>query len=83
MPLRTARVATEYAGRRLAVGDRFEVEPNHVGILLAVGHIEPVRGEPGYMARDMTADAPSGYQTRDMQAQPPRRRGRPPKVGTQ
>lgn len=83
MPERIAKVSTEYAGRRLAVGERFEVEPNHVDILLAVGHIEPVRGEPGYVGSDLTADGAAGYQTRDMRAQSPRRRGRPPKVGTQ
>lgn len=83
MPERTAKVATEYAGRKLAVGDRFEVEPNHVGILLAVGHIEPENGEPGYVARDLSAGESSGYMTRDMQAQSQRRRGRPPKAGTQ
>lgn len=80
MPERTAKVATEYAGRKLSVGERFHVEPNHVGVLLIVGHIEPEEGEPGYVARDLAADKPHEYLTRDMQ---PRRRGRPPKAGTQ
>lgn len=49
MPERTCRTAFQYAGSDLAVGDRFNVEDQHVDLLLKTGHIEPVEGEYGYM----------------------------------
>lgn len=53
MPERTSKVAHEYAGRQLTAGERFEVEPQHVVLLLAIGRIEPEEGEAGYIARDV------------------------------
>lgn len=78
MPERISKVVHQYAGRRLAVGERFECEPQHVALYLARGWIEPEQGEDGYVSREITADG--SYLTRDMQL---RRRGRPPKSGTQ
>jgi hypothetical protein len=69
MPKRIAKVAQEYAGRDLQPGDPFDVEPQHVELLLLLDRIEPEEGEPGYVARDMTAGAPEGYRTRDMEKQ--------------
>ena len=47
--LRVSRVEQEYAGRRVGVGERFDVEEEHVALLLHIGRIEPVKGEPGYV----------------------------------
>lgn len=70
MPKRVAKVAQAYAGRDIRVGQAFEVEVDHVGILLTLGHIEPIEGESGYVARDLNADV--NYNTRDMTARPKR-----------
>lgn len=83
MPERVSKVEHEYAGRRLKVGERFDCEPQHVAMMLAIGRVEPEEGEPGYVGRDLQAGGPTNYMTRDLQAAPPRRRGRPPKAGTQ
>lgn len=71
---RTAKVAQEYAGRYIKVGETFEVEPQHVTLLLTIGRIEPEEGEPGYVSRDMAADHGGSYLTREI------KRGRPRKV---
>lgn len=47
---RTAKVAQEYRGKALKSGEKFDVEPQHVALLLAIGRIEPLEGEPGYSA---------------------------------
>ncbi len=78
MPERIAKVAQEYAQRRISVGERFHVEQQHVDLLLRVGHIEPEEGEPGYVARDLQAGDAGEYLTRDMKADQ-RRPGRPRK----
>lgn len=39
----------EYDGRKLAVGEKFDVEPGHIGLLLLLGRIQPEEGEPGYV----------------------------------
>jgi len=52
MPKRTSRVAQEYAGRAIGVGERFEVEEQHIYLLLAIGRIEPEEGETGFARRD-------------------------------
>jgi len=67
MPERTAKVEQEYAGRRVAVGERFEVEPGHVGLLLAIGRIEE---EVAQESRAMGAAKPAEYLTRDLHAEP-------------
>lgn len=73
MPERIAKVAQEYAGRQIGVGETFQVEAEHVYLLLTIGRIEPVEGESGYEVRDMTAGAPAAYMTRDMQPSRPGR----------
>jgi len=50
MQNRTAAAVFEYGGRDRVVGDTFEVEDAHVPIMLAMGHIEPMEGEPGFIA---------------------------------
>lgn len=54
---RISKIAHQYAGRELAVGDRFKVEPQDVNLLLALGRIEPVEGEPGYLSRQLSLPA--------------------------
>jgi hypothetical protein len=49
---RTSKTDHEYGGRQLKPGDVFDVEPQHVELLLAIGRIEPVEGEPGYGERE-------------------------------
>jgi hypothetical protein len=66
MPERIAKVEQEYAGRKVTVGERFEVEEGHVALLLEIGRIEPEEGEPGYVARELTADESPVYRTREM-----------------
>lgn len=46
---RISRGVFEYGGRQRQVGDRFEVELAHVPVMLAMGHIEAVEGEHGYV----------------------------------
>lgn len=47
--LRKSKMVQEYAGRTVLVGEGFEVEEAHVALLLHLGRIEPVKGEPGYV----------------------------------
>lgn len=68
MPEVVAKVAQEYAHRRIAPGERFHVEPAHVGILAAIGRIEP----PDLPAKDLHAAPAATYQTRDMAADRPK-----------
>lgn len=68
MQERISKVAHEYAGRKLTVGEVFECAPRDVKLLLALGRIEPEEGEPGYVERDMTAGNAGEYRTRDMNA---------------
>ncbi len=79
MPERIAKVAQEYGQRRIKVGELFQVEPQHVDVLLRVGHIEPEEGELGYVVRDLNPGAAGVYQTRDMATErtkrPYRRKG--------
>lgn len=53
MPKRMSRIAQEYSGRAVAVGERFEVEAQDVSLLLAIGRIEPEEGEAGYIRREL------------------------------
>lgn len=46
---RVCRIKHYYDGRLIDVGDRFNVEPEHVNVLFLLGRIEPVEGEPGYI----------------------------------
>lgn len=64
--LRVSRVEQEYAGRSVAVGEQFDVEEGHVALLLHIGRIAPEKGEPGYVARALTASESHGYKTREM-----------------
>lgn len=64
--LRVSKVEQEYAGRRVSVGERFDVEEAHVALLLHIGRIEPQRGDPGYVERAITASESHGYKTREM-----------------
>lgn len=47
--LRVSKVAQQYAGRDVAVGERFDVEEGHISLLLHLGRIEPEDGEPWYV----------------------------------
>lgn len=49
MPTRISKTAHQYAGRDLSAGDQFDIEPQHVVLLLALGRIEPEKGEVGYI----------------------------------
>lgn len=69
MSERIARVAQEYADRRVDVGQPFDVEQVHIDILLRLGRIEPLAGEFGYVAHDIQATKPAQYHTRDMNAE--------------
>jgi hypothetical protein len=64
--VRVSKVEQEYAGRAVAVGERFEVEEGHVALLLYIGRIEPQRGDPGYVEPAITASDSQGYKTREM-----------------
>jgi hypothetical protein len=68
MPEVVAKVAQEYAHRRIEPGERFHVEPAHVGILAAIGRIEPLEAS----AKDMHAAPADRYRTRDMAAERPK-----------
>lgn len=46
---RISKGSHEYAGKKLQAGEKFEVEPKHIGLLLTLGWIEPEEGEPGYV----------------------------------
>lgn len=45
---RISKVDHEYGGRQLKAGERFDCEPQHVWLLLAIGRITPEEGEIGY-----------------------------------
>lgn len=68
MPEVVAKIAQEYAHRKVAAGERFHVEPQHVGILAAIGRIE----HPDLPAKDLQAAPAPTYQTRDMTAKRPK-----------
>lgn len=42
---RICKIPLEYAGRQRTVGERFDVEPGHVEVLLVLGNIEIEPGE--------------------------------------
>ena len=42
----------EYGGKKIVAGQKFDVEPKHVGLLLLLNRIEPQEGEPGYVKVD-------------------------------
>ena len=60
MPEAISRCTHEYAGRQLSKGDRFEVEPKDVTLLVALDRIEPIdastRDDP---AADTTLRVPA------------------------
>ena len=64
MPERISRISHEYAGRRHAPGERLNVEPEHVALLLALGRIEPEEVET--RRREMSAGEAAQYQTREV-----------------
>jgi len=66
MPTRISKTTHEYAGRVLSKGDEFEVEQEHIPLLLAIGRIEPEEGEEGYLTRDMHAGKPAAYKRKDI-----------------
>jgi hypothetical protein len=80
MPERTCKVALQYAGRDVGVGERFNVEAKDVELLLTIGWIEPEEGEEVYVTRDMAAGEPEEYKTREMQ--PAKRKPGRPRKGT-
>lgn len=68
MQERVCKVAHWYGGRDRVVGERFPVEPQHVVLELALGRIEPVEGEDGFVCLNMVVAETPVYMTRDMQA---------------
>ena len=91
MAQRIAKVAQEYAGRRIKPGETFEVQEIHVRLLEAIGRIEPVAraaegappttGAASTTTREMRPGPAASYQTRDMAAAPKKTRHREPIVG--
>lgn len=66
---RVSRVAQEYAGRQLQVGDTFECDAEHVGLLLAMGRVEREEGDPPAPNFGLHRGEPSQtYRTRDLKA---------------
>lgn len=68
MQRRVAKIAQEYGGRELSVGDPFDVDTEHISLLLSMGRIErEAHDVPNeYETRDMQAAPAPAYQTRDM-----------------
>lgn len=62
MPERIAKIDQDYAGRRVKAGETFEVEPQLVHILEALGRLEPeAQRESGggeYRTREMSSPKP-------------------------
>jgi hypothetical protein len=50
MSKRVAKIEQRYAARTVAVGESFDVHPSDVRVLLALGRIDPIQGEDGYVA---------------------------------
>lgn len=75
MPERICRSAFDYAGTRRAPGEKVDVDPVHVPMLIGAGFIERDPGDaaPAYVRRDMAADWPGNYQTKVMTAERPKR----------
>ena len=78
MPERLCKVPHTYAGRQIEVGQRFEVDPADVELMLAMGRIEREDGDkvPAHVNARDAATWPNTYTTRDMSAARPARRGR-------
>ncbi len=75
--LRTCKTPHEYSGVQRKPGEQFEVEQQHVELLVGLGRIEREEGDvvPAHVSRDQAASWPaSGYLTRDMNAAPAGRR---------
>jgi hypothetical protein len=53
---RISKVEQRYAARTVGVGEPFDVHPNDVRVLLALGRIVPIRGEDGYVAMPAGAE---------------------------
>ncbi len=70
MPQRICKTAFEYAGRKLQPGERVEIEPKHITLLVGAGNIEREEGDvvPSYVSRDSAANWPGSYSTRAMTA---------------
>lgn len=69
MPEMISKALHEYGGRQRAIGERFQVEPRHVTLLIKLGRAEVVdettEGDQ-YRTRDMTAGEPEEYRRRDL-----------------
>lgn len=76
MPIHTSKTVHEYPyGHVRQVGDRFDVEPGDVHILLALGRIEPEGdGTAAYSTRDMASQPAATYSNSAMEAQPRQKR---------
>jgi hypothetical protein len=69
MPLRKSKVEHEYPlGVMRKVGEKFDVEQQHVEILLKLGRIEDEKIEADIELPAVQAVQPENYPTRDMSA---------------
>ncbi len=78
MVQRTSKVEQRYGGQNVQAGGTIDVPEKDLRLMLALGRIEPVKGDKGYVAaaqpaaqpieKDMRAGAGAGYQTREMTA---------------
>ena len=67
MPERISKIAHEYGGRHLTVGELFDADAKDIRLLLLLGRIEPEQGEPGFETRDLFAGEPAPVRPRDAQ----------------
>ena len=66
MPQRISKIAHQYAGRDLTAGESFDVEPEHIVLLLALGRID-AEADGGSNAPQVSAQ-PRHYRRLDITA---------------
>lgn len=75
--LRTAKVAQQYAGKEYKPGDQFEVEQDHIALLIYLDRIELEPGETGYLSKDCKTDHMATVPVEPFQPKQPKRAVRP------
>lgn len=70
MSERICKSAFEYRGSMVKPGDKVDIEPQHVQVLVASGRIKREADDivPGYVSQTQAAGWPGAYQTRAMTA---------------